>query len=143
MPSRYKSRQTALQMLYLRDMRGEALPELFSSYYGSLASEDAEPVPERDPFAEELVEGATQKQEEIDRLIEQHSQNWRIGRMATVDRNILRLAAYELIALQTPGPVVIDQAIELATRFSAPESFGFLNGVLDAITRAVRGTTTS
>jgi N utilization substance protein B len=139
MPSRYKSRQTALQILYLRDMRSESLPDLITSYYGSLASEEGEPTSDRDQFAEELVHGTISRVEEIDQQIVLSAKDWRIERMPIVDRNILRLAIYELMALPTPTPVVIDQALDLAAKFSAPESVSFLNGVLDSISQRVRG----
>jgi len=139
MPSRYKSRQTALQILYLRDMRPDPLPDLIASYYASLASEECEPVSTRDHFAEELVHGTLGRVEELDQQIVLSAKDWRIERMPVVDRNILRLAVYEMLAMQTPTPVVIDQALDLAAKFSAPESISFLNGVLDAIAQRVRG----
>jgi N utilization substance protein B len=133
MPSRYKSRQTALQILYLRDMRQEPLDELLQAFYGSLASDEAEAVSEHDGFAEELVNGAIARLEEIDKRIAERSEHWRVERMPIVDRNILRLGIYELLALPTPAAVVIDQALELAKRFSSDESIPFINGVLDAV----------
>lgn len=136
MPSRQKSRQRALQILYLLDMRPEgevSAAEAIRSYFLSLGGEEGEPVREEDDFAGQLVRGAIEHKAEIDRIIVTHSQNWRIERMAVVDRNILRLASYEMLKLATPPPVVIDQALELAGKFSSPESLSFLNGVLDAI----------
>jgi N utilization substance protein B len=138
MPSRQKSRQHALQLLYQWDMRRQPIREIVDSYYGSLASEAGEPVEERDGFAEDLVKGAVTKVEEIDALITAHSEHWRLERMASVDRNILRVAIYEMMALPTPSAVVIDQALELARRFSTDESLPFLNGVLDAVNQKVR-----
>jgi N utilization substance protein B len=138
MPSRHKSRQHALQLLYLWDMRRQPVHEIISSYYESLASEESEPVTERDPFAEDLVRGAVEKVDEIDRLISEQSEHWRLERMAAVDRTILRVAIYELMALPTPSAVVIDQALELARRFSSEESIPFLNGVLDAVGQRLR-----
>ena len=136
MPSRQKSRQRALQILYLLDMRPEddvSATEAIGSYFFSLGDEDGQPLPETDDFAEQLVKGTVANRVEIDRIIVAHSQNWRIERMAVVDRNILRLASFEMLKLATPPPVVIDQALELAGKFSSPESLSFLNGVLDAI----------
>ncbi|HZO54151.1 MAG TPA: transcription antitermination factor NusB [Bryobacteraceae bacterium] len=136
MPSRQKSRQRALQILYLIDMRSEgdvSTAEAIRSYFLSLGDEEGEPVHEEDDFAEQLVKGSIENKREIDRIIVAHSQHWRIERMAVVDRNILRLASFEMLKLATPPPVVIDQALELAGKFSSPESLSFLNGVLDAI----------
>jgi len=137
MPSRHKSRQRALQILYLLDMRpaGEVTAsEAIRSYFLSLGDDvEGEPLLDEDPFAEQLVRGAIENRAEIDVIITAHSQHWRMERMAVVDRNILRLATYEMLKLATPPPVVIDQALELAGKFSSPESLSFLNGVLDAI----------
>jgi transcription antitermination protein NusB len=125
-------------MLYLLDMREQPVEEAIGSFYASLASEDAEPLSDadRDPFAEELVRGTLANRVSIDQAIAKHSQHWRLDRMAVVDRNLLRLAAYEMAHLKTPAPVVIDQALELASKFCAPESVSFLNGVLDAIRKS-------
>ncbi|MCC6291971.1 MAG: transcription antitermination factor NusB [Bryobacterales bacterium] len=136
MPSRQKSRQRAMQILYLLDMRpdGEvSVDEAIRGYFRSLGAGEDEPALEEDLFAQQLVRGAVEHRGEVDRIISAHSQHWRMERMAVVDRNILRLATYEMLKLSTPPPVVIDQALELAGRFSSPESLSFLNGVLDAI----------
>lgn len=133
MPSRFRSRQQALQTLFLWDVRKIPMREAISSYYGSLASEEAEPVTELDAFGEELAEGTALQVTEIDGMITRHSENWRIERMPVVDRNILRVAVWEMKNLPTPAAVVIDQALELARRFAGEESIPFLNGVLDAI----------
>jgi N utilization substance protein B len=80
---------------------------------------------------------ATLREAEIDALLEQHSKNWRLARMPAVDRNLLRMAIAELLGFPgTPAPIVIDEALEIARRYSAPESIDFLNGVLDAIARS-------
>lgn len=107
--------------------------EAISSYYGSLASDDAVPVTDLDAFGEELAEGTASQVAGIDEMITRHSENWRIERMPVVDRNILRVAVWEMKNLPTPAAVVIDQALELARRFAGEESIPFLNGVLDAI----------
>ena len=71
-------------------------------------------------------------------MIEKHAQNWRIARMAAVDRNVLRMATAEMLGFKgTPHPIVINEALEVARRYAAPESINFLNGVLDAVGRAV------
>ncbi len=87
------------------------------------------------PFARELVTGVCVELERIDETIQRFAQNWRVERMATVDRNVLRLAVWELIGNSAPPEVVIDQAVELARRFGGEGSPGFVNGVLDAIAR--------
>ena len=88
-------------------------------------------------FAKQLVFGVMERREELDRLLGAHARNWRVDRMAAVDRNVLRIAAYELIATDTPTSVVIDQAIELARRFGDDPSPAFVNGVLDAVALSV------
>jgi N utilization substance protein B len=88
-------------------------------------------------FAEDLFRVATDRGPEIDALLAQHSKNWRLTRMPAVDRNLLRMAIAELLGFPgTPAPIVIDEAIEIARRYSAPESVDFLNGVLDAIAKS-------
>jgi N utilization substance protein B len=82
---------------------------------------------------ETLVRGALEHAGDIDRRITDKSANWRIERMPAVDRNILRLAVYEMSELKTPAPIVIDEALELARQFSGDESVSFINGVLDAV----------
>ena len=128
-------------MLYLLDMREQSVDDAIRSFYASLADEEGEPVNEPDNFAEELVRGALKNRDTLDQRIAAHSEHWRLDRMPVVDRNLLRLAAYEMQHMKTPAAVVIDQALELAAKFSAPESVSFLNGVLDAIRRdATAGT---
>lgn len=138
MPSRFKSRQQALQMLYLWDTRRQSLDEVARDYYGSLAIEDDGEEPGRDGFAETLANGVVTDLARIDELIVKHSEHWRIERMPVVDRNILRVAIYEMLTMATPSAVVIDQALELARRFAGDESVSFLNGVLDAVNHTIR-----
>lgn len=135
MPARYKSRQRALQVLFQCDIREQNASEGLGAYYQSLYLEEGEDLPDNDLFMEELVGGTLGSIEAVDDLIRRHSANWRLERMPVVDRNILRLAIHEMIDIGTPPPVVIDQAIELARRFSGEESVPFVNGVLDAIRR--------
>ena len=89
-------------------------------------------------FARELVEGVSGCVDQIDELVGQHARNWRVSRMAAVDRNVLRLAVYELRDTDTPVAIVIDQAVDLARRFGSDRSPSFVNGVLDAVAREVR-----
>jgi N utilization substance protein B len=140
MPSRHRSRERALQVLFQWDLRRLPLDEAIDAYYGSLMREDdeIEVVPRPDPFMEELVRQTVSRLEEIDNHIQKHSEHWRLERMPVVDRNIIRLAVSELLILPTPPAVVIDEALELARRFSGDESVPFVNGVLDAVKREVK-----
>jgi N utilization substance protein B len=88
-------------------------------------------------FASQLVEGTVDRVEEIDKILIETSEHWRLGRMSMVDRNVLRLAVYELLTKSTPPGVVINEALEVAKRFSSPESAGFVNGVLDAVNQEI------
>ena len=134
MPSRRRSRQRALQILFLWDARRQPVDEAIDSYYNILYGEER---PERDPFVADLVRGTVQYVAEVDQQISRHAEHWRIERMPAVDRNVLRLAVYEMTRGGTPAPVSIDEALELARRFSNEESVQFVNGVLDAIHRAM------
>ncbi|MEO8661309.1 MAG: transcription antitermination factor NusB [Bryobacteraceae bacterium] len=136
MPSRSRSRQRALQVLFQRDVRQQPAEEAISAFYDSLYSEDeSAPQAPSDPFMEELVTGTVGKLSEIDARITAASEHWRLERMPAVDRNILRLAIFEMMNQATPAAVVIDEALELARRFSGDESVSFVNGVLDAVHR--------
>jgi|SRR5579862_8080011 len=136
MPARHRSRQRALQVLFLWDLRRQTIDDALSAFYDTLSSEEDEPQRAApDEFMEKLVRGASEKAPEIDRRISQKSEHWRLERMPAVDRNILRLAVYEMNEMNTPAPVVIDEALELARQFSGDESVSFINGVLDAVHR--------
>jgi N utilization substance protein B len=114
-------------------MRHIPVEECIRLFGDTLHSEAENPVRLRDdPFVETLVRGTVDRQTDIDDMIRRHLQHWRLERMATVDRNILRLATYEMLATATPPAVVIDEALELARRFSNDEAVQFVNGVLDA-----------
>jgi transcription antitermination protein NusB len=135
MPSRRRSRQRALQILYLWDLRRQSVSEAIEAYYDTLYSEEAKVRPARDEFLDGMVAGAVEHVAEIDGSIAAHAEHWRMERMPAVDRNILRLAVYEMLWAKTPAAVAIDEALELARRYSAEESVQFINGVLDAIRR--------
>jgi len=143
MPSRHRSRQRALQVLFLLDVRKQPVEEAIRSYYDSLYQEDSETKEDTagppDCFMESLVEGAVAASGAIDHRISEHSEHWRLERMPVVDRNILRLAIYEMTEGLTPAPVVIDEALELAKRFSGDDSAAFVNGILDAVLRGAPG----
>lgn len=133
MPSRHLSRRRALQMLYECDMRKIAPEDAMRDYFHTLYTEENEGLPDPDAFMEQMLFGVHSEMEFLDALITRRSDNWKLERMPVVDRNILRLAAWELLRTPTPPAVVIDQAIELARRFSGDESARFVNGVLDAL----------
>jgi N utilization substance protein B len=135
MPARRRSRQRALQILYLWDARRQSVAEATAAYFDIMYSERSEAEPPRDEFLYKLVSGAVEHVEDLDRRITQHAEHWRIERMPSVDRNILRLAVYEMMHSDTPAAVVIDEALELARRYSNEESVQFVNGVLDAVHR--------
>lgn len=134
MAARHRSRQRALQVLYEHDIRGESLPDAIRHFYATLHSDEDDEAPvDADAFMEKLADGTVAKAAEIDKLISDRSANWRLERMSVVDRNIMRMAIYEMSELETPPAVVIDEALELARQFSGDESVAFINGVLDAI----------
>jgi len=132
MASRRRARQRALQILFLWDARRPTADDAIHQYYDTLYSEEK---PERDSFVDDLVTGTIQHIQEVDDRITRHAEHWRMERMPAVDRNILRLAVYEMTRGGTPAPVTIDEALELARRFSNEESVQFVNGVLDAVRR--------
>ena len=133
MSSRRTSRHRAVQVLYQCDMRELDPDQAIAAFYGSLYSEENEEQLENDSFMEALVRGSMQKKAEIDERISKYSERWRIERMPAVDRNILRLAIFEIMQGETPPAVVIDEALELARKFSGEESVPFVNGVLDSV----------
>jgi N utilization substance protein B len=135
MAARHRSRKRALQVLFEWDIRRDSIDGAIGHYYDTLYSEENETKPKTDRFMEELVRGTVARSEEIDRIIQERAENWRIERMAVVDRNILRLAIFELTKKEVPPPVIIDEALELARQFSADESVSFINGVLDGVVR--------
>src|SRR3954465_12654551 len=110
MAARHRSRKRALQVLFEWDIRGGSIDSAISHFYETLYSEEDEKKPKPDGFMEELARGTVDNAEEIDKQIESHPERWRLGRMAVVDRNILRLAIYELKQNTVPAPVVIDEA---------------------------------
>ena len=131
MGTRRKSREYALQMLFQWDITHDQIESIESSFWEN----QDEPGGVRD-FAKQLVTRTIEHVEEIDALIQRHAENWRLDRMAVVDRNILRLATQELLYdNETPKSVVINEAIEIARRYSAQESPQFINGILDSIKR--------
>ncbi len=130
--SRSRCREWALQLLYQTEYRGHRQGEVprFWRHFGKGGH-----VP---PYLEKLVEGVEVHQQELDTLIRQHSEHWRLERMAAVDRNLLRLALYELLHQpEVPAKVVINEAVELAKRYGSEESGSFVNGILDRVRETV------
>lgn len=126
---RRQSRETALQILYLAD-----IARLKADRAAAIIWAGADYPPKAQHFADILASGALSHQAEIDLLITKYADNWEISRMAAVDRNILRLAAFEILTeLDTPISVVIDEAVEIAKTFSTVDSGKFVNGILDRI----------
>jgi N utilization substance protein B len=122
-------------MLYQWDLTREPMDRVATLFWKVRTTTD-----ETRARSEELARGAQREVAALDTAIEAALTNWRFDRVAAVDRNILRIAAYELIMEpHTPAAVVIDEAVEMAKRFSEAEAPGFVNGVLDAVKRAVRG----
>jgi N utilization substance protein B len=134
---RHRAREAALQMLYQWEVGRVSAHEAVVTYWpardaGQELDEDAR------TFANALVRGTIERVAEADTLIATHARNWRIERMAVIDRLVLRLAIYELLAEQaTPAKVIINEALELARTFSGEEPVPFINGVLDAVRKSL------
>jgi N utilization substance protein B len=132
MGSRRKARECALQMLFAADAAGTRGDELARMFWSELADEIE---PGAQEFATRLAIGTLANLEEVDARIRSRAEHWRITRMALVDRNVLRLAVYEFLKEATPRTVTINEALEIARRFSTYEATQFINGILDAIKR--------
>ena len=133
MGSRRKARECALQMLFAADVAETPPDEVVRTYWAELGDSDLE-EPARD-FATRLAAGTLAQLQTLDERIRSRAEHWRIARMAVVDRNILRLAVYEFLYEPTPLTVAINEALEIARRFSTYEATQFINGILDAIKR--------
>jgi N utilization substance protein B len=133
MGSRRKARECALQMLFAADVSETRADDLVRTYWTELGDADVE-QPARE-FATRLAVGTLAHLTELDERIKSRAEHWRISRMAIVDRNILRLAVYEFLHEPTPRTVAINEALEIARRFSTYEATQFINGILDAIKR--------
>jgi transcription antitermination protein NusB len=134
MGTRRKSRELALQMLFQADIGEQAGDEVRKSFWqgrGEVSSEVQ-------GFANDIFRVAQDRAEEINQLIQSHAENWRVDRMAAVDRNVLRAAVAEFLGFpKTPRAVVINEAIEIVRKFSSPESAQFINGVLDSVGKEI------
>ena len=132
MGTRRKSRELAMQMLFQGDLGKQKPEEVEHLFWGSREDVDDETK----GFADDIPRVAKQREDEVDALIQKHAQNWRLERMPVVDRNLLRAAIAEMLGYpKTPAAVIINETLEIARRYAAPESIHFLNGVLDAVGR--------
>lgn len=146
---RHRGREVALQVLYAIDLTADADLDVEADseqhvpgdpnllIFDRVSENFVVPIPVV-VFARELVEGVMAHIDRLDEILGVHARNWRVSRMAAVDRNALRLAVYELQFTETPVAVVIDEAVDLARRFGSDASPSFVNGVLDAVAREVR-----
>lgn len=135
---RRRAREAALQMLYQSEVGRASADEAIAMYWPAHDAQDELAGTLRD-FANGLVRGTLERVTEIDGILAAHAQNWRVERMAVIDRLVLRLAVYELLAdRDTPPRVVINEALELARTYSGEEAVRFVNGVLDAVRKALR-----
>lgn len=131
MGTRRKARECALQMLFAADAAKTSAAFLAKNYWQDLGETDVDDATRE--FADSLTTGTLREVETIDARIKTRAEHWRIERMAIVDRNVLRLAVYEFLFTDTPHTVVINEALEVARRFSTFEATQFINGILDAI----------
>jgi transcription antitermination protein NusB len=123
-----------MQMLFQADIGRQTPDEVTATFWKAADEVDLKVR----GFAEDLFRAAVERQARIDELIAEHSRHWRLERMPAVDRNLLRMAVAEMLAFRsTPFPIVINEALEIGRRYSAPESVTFLNGVLDSIAHAL------
>ena len=140
MSKRRRAREMAVQMLFQSDLGGSPLPQIFSGFDPAGHSDEPRQGPAAAQaaaayaYGKSLVAGTLEHREEIDGLIREQAEHWRLERMPVVDRNILRLAVYEfLYETDVPKLVVLDEAIELAKRFGSEQSGRFVNGLLDGL----------
>jgi N utilization substance protein B len=126
---RTKARERALQALYQIDVAAEGIDEALSRFWRSFEPVEREVM----ALAETLVRGVAAHRRDVDEAIERVSTNWRLDRMAKVDRNVLRLAVYELLETDVPVKVVINEAIELGKKYGSESTGAFVNGVLDKV----------
>jgi N utilization substance protein B len=133
MGSRRNSRELAMQALYYMDMRQDDSDEMLDHFFDNFTSSD-----KANHFFLILVQGVVQTKSEIDAIIESFSDNWKLSRMSCVDRNIIRIAVYELLCCRDiPLKVSINEAIDVGKKFGTEESGAFINGILDSIRIAI------
>lgn len=134
MGTRRKSRELVLQMLFQADMGKQSADQVRKTFW----AERKDVEDEVRGFADDLFRAADEHADQINDQIQKHAQHWKLDRMAAVDRNVLRSAVAEMLAFpKTPRPVVINEALEIARKFSSPESVNFINGVLDSVAREI------
>ncbi|MCP2519579.1 transcription antitermination factor NusB [Candidatus Aminicenantes bacterium AC-708-M15] len=134
MGERRKARESALQILFQLEFSPDNYEEVIEEYW-----KERKANARTREYANWLVRGVISSKEKIDNIIEECSENWRLSRMATVDRNILRIATFELLSEQDiPHPVIINEAIEIAKKYGTEESGQFVNGILDTIRKKIR-----
>jgi N utilization substance protein B len=121
-----------MQMLFQWDMSRQEPAKLEGKFWRTAKAADSTRV-----FANQLFEGAAKDADELDALIVQHAKNWRLERMAIIDRAVLRLAIFELRAGETPPKVILNEAVDLAKKFSSEDAGAFVNGILDAVREAL------
>jgi N utilization substance protein B len=121
-----------MQMLFQWDMSRQDPKKLESKFWRTAKASDSTQA-----FANKLFEGASRDADELDALIVQHARNWRLERMAIIDRAVLRLAIYELRTGETPPKVILNEAVDLAKKFSSEDAGSFVNGILDAVNAAL------
>ena len=121
-----------MQMLFQWDMSRQDPAKLEAKFWRTAKAADNTRA-----FANKLFEGAAKYADELDALIVQHAQNWRLERMAIIDRAVLRLAIYELRTKETPSKVVLNEAVDLAKKFSSEDAGAFVNGILDAVSKTL------
>ncbi len=135
MGPRRKARELALQMLFQSDLGQQTAEQVRKTFWAERQDIEGEVR----GFADDLFGLAKQRAEEIDGVIEKRAEHWRVDRMSAVDRNILRSAVAELLGYHaTPAAVVINEALEIARKFSSPESVQFINGILDSVAKDVQ-----
>jgi N utilization substance protein B len=132
MTLRRKSREFALQMLFQWEMGKQDPSKIEDGFWKNAKAQKST----RD-FANQLFESAAARAEELDPIIAAHAQNWRLERIAAIDRAILRLALCEIRTTSTPAKVIINEGVELAKKFSSEEASAFINGILDAAVKAI------
>ncbi|MCU1311216.1 MAG: NusB antitermination factor [Candidatus Angelobacter sp.] len=136
MGTRRKSREMVLQMLFQADMGKQTPEEVRKTFWAERKDVDDSTRGFADDLFRIATDGSQNNPVEIDGMIQKHAANWRLERMAAVDRNLLRAAVAEMLGFpQTPRPVVINESLEIARKFSSPESVNFINGVLDSIAK--------
>lgn len=128
---RRKAREILLQLLFQRDFRPVSLEELLAS--DSLGDRGRDWDKDQEDFIRRTLQGIIEHQAEIDRIIAEKAIGWKLERLVSVDRNILRLGIYELLYTDVPGEVVINEAVELSKKYSTEHSHIFINGILDRV----------